>query len=307
MTALDRSKQRLAEAKKKSLVELLRKEGYAIEEMGSYYRCLSPLRHEGNGSFDIAKKTGRWRDRGKDVKTGSGDIIDFVMQYKSLSHREAVDFLLGDDTMDIPVYVPEKREREAIEILSVKELSSQYLTDYISSRLINPEVASLYLKELLIRFPYSQKDPVKEHTVLGFKNDSGGYEMRSRYRKVSNSPKNITTVRGVFDGNSWDLHESWPDFLSYLTYYGYTRPEYNTIILNSISFLGAVLPMLQGKVVRYFGQNDSAGDKGYRRLRNEGIVVTDKRFIFRGYKDFNIFLVKTSQNKLHKLLQKSIA
>ena len=36
---------------------------------------------------------------------------------------------------------------------------------------------------------------IKPHIALGFKNDSGGYELRNEFFKGSNSPKDVTTFK----------------------------------------------------------------------------------------------------------------
>jgi len=290
------SKERLRKAKDKSLVDLLKKDGYEIHDTGSYYRCLSPLRIEGNGSFDINKKTGRWTDRGNNNK---GDVVDFVMAYKQLSFHDAIDFLIGEQSLDVESYKPEVREKDAIEILGVELLSNTRLLDYIDSRKISREVAVKWLSQATIRFPYG-KNPTREYLSLAFKNDSGGYEFRNNFLKVSSSPKNITTIKSGNDGAIL-LFEGNPDYLSYLTYYKLDSPPHPTIVLNSLSFLGAIIPMLQGKVVIYYGQTDRSAEKSYRRLRSEGITIIDKRYIYKDYKDFNKFLIAISTKKLHKL------
>jgi hypothetical protein len=298
MTGLELSKQRLQKAKGKSLVDLLKKEGIELTDTGSYYRCLSPLRTEGNGSFDINKRSGKWHDRGNGKK---GDILDYVMLQKGLSLMCAVDFLLGDNSLDIPVYVPEKREKDSIEVSSIEPLSDPRLISFAKSRMFNMDVATKWLHQAQVSFPYG-KNPNRSYSCLAWKNDSGGYEFRGTFLKVSNAPKNITTIKGVSTDNVVMLFEGNPDFLSYLTFYGFMNPQYDTIVLNSLSFLGAILPMLQGKMILWYGQNDKASERAYRRLKREGIVVTDKRWLYKEYKDFNEFLVGSSVSKMSKLL-----
>jgi hypothetical protein len=298
MTGLELSKQRLQKAKSKSLADLLKKEGFELTDTGSYYRCLSPLRTEGNGSFDINKRTGKFHDRGNGKK---GDILDYIMLQKGLSLTGAVDFLLGDSSLDIPVYVPEKRDKDSIEVSSIETLSDPRLIDFAKSRKFDMDVATKWLRQAQVRFPYG-KNPGRHYSCLAWKNDSGGYEFRSTFLKVSNAPKNITTIKGVSDEKVVMLFEGNPDFLSYLTFYGFMNPQYDTIVLNSLSFLGAILPMIQGKLILWYGQNDKASERAYRRLKREGFVVTDKRWLFKDYKDFNKFLVEASESKMSKLL-----
>ncbi len=299
MTNYEISKERFSLAKKKSLVEYLKREGYELTDNGSYYSCLSPLRGEKLGSFFISKKTGKWKDYGDGRR---GDIIDFVSIQKNISIKEAVDFLLSDEKLNLPVYEPPKICSNSVQILSVEPLSHPYLCSYITERKINEIVGKTWLKQVIVKLPNS-KNPDKEIILAGFKNDSGGYELRNKYRKIGNSPKNITTIVGTYEDNKILLFEGNPDFLSYLTYYGYFYPPHKSIVLNSISFLGGIIPMLQGKIVEYWGQSDKAGNKGLARLKKEGINVVDKRYVYKGYKDFNALLkADMGSKKIRKIL-----
>lgn len=293
------TRERLAKAKSVSIYSFLK--GIGIEPdmtTGTAWVYNSPLRSESKASFNVSKKTNKYIDFGTNKH---GDIIDLVMAYYNKSMGEAIDIILGEHSRPENTFIPEKQVKNAIEIVSMEELHSKYLLDYLTERRINLCTARTYLQEAKIRFPMSKTNPDREHLVVAFKNDSGGYEFRNRYRKVSSSPKNIRTVKGVFDNNCVELYESWPDFLSFLTHFGYEQPECNAIILNSISFLGAIIPMLKGKLVKYYGQRDLSGDRAYRRLRAEGIAVNDKRLIFRGHKDFNEYIIASSNSKLSKI------
>jgi hypothetical protein len=297
----DEQKDRLQRARKVSIYSFLQGIGIKPEtETGSYYLYNSPLRSESKASFNVSKSKNSWRDYGNGQK---GDLPDLVMQMYSKSLHGAIDIILGTPQNPDNYFTPIEKIKNAIEITHIEAFSdiiSPRLIQYLQSRCIALEVAKTWLKVCKVKFPYSIKNPEREYLCTAFANDSGGYEFRSAFLKVSNSPKNITTVQG--DDSQLYLFEGNPDFLSYLTFYNITTPPHKTIILNSLSFLGAVIPMLEGKKVWYFGQNDQAGERAYKRLKKEGIDVTDKRFIFKGYKDFNKFLVENSKKKLSKIL-----
>jgi len=296
---LEDKKSRLHEAKKVSIYSFLTGIGIKpVIETGSYYIYNSPLRSESQASFNVSKSKNSWKDYGNGNK---GDLPDLVMQMYGKPLHGAIDIILGTPKRPDTMFVSEVREKDAIEIIKVEPLSNPRLLDYVESRKINRHIAELMLKEATIRFPYSKKNPLREHLCLAWRNDSGGYELRNSFLKVSNSPKNITTIKSGNDGAVL-LFEGNPDFLSYLTYYKIDAPPHPTIVLNSLSFLGAIIPMLQGKTVVFWGQSDKAGEKSFKRLRSEGINLVDKRFIYRDYKDLNQFLVASSTKKLHKIL-----
>ena len=286
------SKDRLLKAKSLSLVDFLTQEGYELHDTGSYFRCLSPLRNEGNGSFDISKKTGRWRDRGNGRK---GDTIDFIREYRHCSMKEAIDFLLSGEKLNLTTYEPVKREKNAIELLSVGAIISPELIDYITLRCFGLKQAKKWLYEAKITFPYSRFNPEREHLCLAMRSDLGGYEFRGVKIKHSNAPKSITTIHeGTKDVL---LFEGFPDFLSYLTFLDIIEPEYTTYILNSLSFLDITIPFLRGCNVHYFGQNDNAAEESFQKLKESGIDVIDEREFYRGHKDLNKWWVNKAKKK----------
>ncbi len=289
---------RLIEAKKVSLISLIEELGYKLDDTGSYHRMLSPLRAESNSSFDIDKrKPNKWIDRG----TGKhGDIIDFVRELMHYSTYDAVNFILKKNNIELPRYEPVKRNKKSIEIHLLEDLSNPVLIDYLTKRHISIPIAKLWLKQAAISFPYG-KNPDRKHMVLAWGNDSGGHEFRNSFLKVSNSPKNVTTIK---QGNHVNvlLFEGWPDFLSYLTLKNIDSPPCDVHVLNSISFLEVMLLFLKKRIVHYLGQRDKAGNEALKRMNERGLNVIDLRW-FIGYKDLNDYLChKKVEQKMSELL-----
>lgn len=56
---------------------------------------------------------------------------------------------------------------------------------------------------------------VKEYYGIGFKNDSGGYEIRNPYIKTSSAPKDIKTITN--NAKEAVVFEGFFDFLSFIT------------------------------------------------------------------------------------------
>lgn len=282
MTYID-SKERLVRAKEVSLIGLIKDLGYTINDSGSTYSMISPFRGENEGSFKIDKRRPtKFRDYGNGKR---GDVIDFVQELFSMNRKDAIDYLLKRSNIPLPVYEPIKRDRKSIEILSITDTFSTELRKYLISREISIEVAQKWLKCAVIKFPYSTINPEQEHTVLAWRNDSGGYEFRGGKIKLSNAPKNVTTIKN--NGECLYMFEGWPDYLTYLTMIGVMQCDATAIILNSISFLNVIIPFITDKRVLYWGQNDTAGDKALATLKENNIITRDLRFTFKGYKDLN--------------------
>lgn len=292
MTALDHAKNKLRLAKEIPLLSIIKDLGYSLEDTGSYYSMLSPFRAESKGSLFIDKRRpNKWVDYGNGKR---GDSIDFIQGiYPNFGKMEAIDFILNkrNISVSLPAFEPTvKISSNPIEIVSVEALSHPRLIEYLTERKIGLNQAKRYLKQGVIRFP-NGKSPTREHLVLAWINNSQGYEFRNSFIKVSNSPKDVTNIGGATDNkNTIGVFEGWPDFLSCLTYYNVSKMRGDAIILNSISFLEVIIPFIKDKTVVYFGQNDTAGNKALKRLREECTDVVDMRNDYYDYKDFNDFL-----------------
>jgi len=286
MTTNQASIDRLKQVKQISLIPWLEKNGYKLENTGNYVRCYSPFRNEGNASFDInLRRPDKWRDRGNGKH---GDLLDLVMMITGKTHREAIDYLLGEENKNLPKFEPVVREKNAIEIINAGEIKSPWLWDYIDERQIMPEIASKYLVELEFKFNYG-KHPERVSRALGFRNNSGGYEIRSKSLKISNSPKDVTTFKGMEHSNVYHLYEGFFSFLSD-RFRNETKLVATHIVLNSLSFLPQVLAFLPKDAFIYsYLDNDTAGDKATQTIK-DGFNMEDMRSIYEGYNDLNDYI-----------------
>lgn len=288
MTALESAKERLQEAKKVSLIGLLKELGYKLDDTGSNYKMISPFRAENEGSFFIDKRRpNKWKDYGNGK---SGDVIDLVQDLFNFTKKEAIDYLLKRQNITLPVFEPVKRDRNAIEILSKQPLSDPWLVKYITDRKISLKTAQKWLVELTIRFPYG-KTPDRESRVIGWKNDSGGYEIRTRTLKISNSPKNITTIK--FDEHKkLTIFEGFFSFLSYLEHYKTPITDGTVVVLNTLSFLPQVISFYDKdwSVIGYL-DNDKSGDRSTELIQQSGYAhFLDGRKAYYEYNDWNDLL-----------------
>ena len=82
------------------------------------------------------------------------------------------------------------------------------------------------------------------------------------------------------------------DFLSALVYFKKEQFKYTTIILNSLSFITAIMPILKDSEMNYlFIDHGKAADEKIEILREAGVPMEDCRYFFENFSDFNDFLV----------------
>jgi hypothetical protein len=158
---------------------------------------------------------------------------------------------------------------------------------YLKTRKINIELSKIYLKE--VYFTWNDK----KYFALSFQNDKGGFELRNKYFKGSNSPKYYTTIKGN-NSKSLNIFEGFFDFLSALTYYKAQTPGNDTIILNSLAFLDKILSIISKyNAINLYLDNDTAGKKAFQIIsKNHTRTMNHSERLFLDYKDFNEFLCK---------------
>jgi hypothetical protein len=99
-----------------------------------------------------------------------GDARNFAFSFHQPS---AHDPKSCGSTTTLPAGEKKKENESSIVILEVRPLKNQTLIAYLQSRRIPSDIAQQYCNEIDFSL-YG-----KIHTVVGFKNDLGGYELRS--------------------------------------------------------------------------------------------------------------------------------
>ena len=156
------------------------------------------------------------------------------------------------------------------------------IVERLRERGIDPAVAGALCRE--VHYAVGER----RFFAIGFRNDAGGWELRSPQFKGSSAPKTITT----FDrhGDTALLFEGFFDLLSYLTLQHEPTPTADTAVLNSVVNLPRALPFLaRHATIHTFLDNDEAGRLTLERLRSAlpGATVIDRAESYRTHKDLN--------------------
>ena len=173
----------------------------------------------------------------------------------------------------------------ALRILSDASLRHPALVGYLASRGIVPSVAAAFCRE--VRYKVNGR----AFFAVGFRNDAGGWELRSERFKGGSSPKHITTI-----GNRSDTVIAFEGFMDFLAYLSLKHPErlrIDAAVLNSVVNLPKAVPFLsRHPVIHTFFDNDEAGRKATADLirlcpRSE---LIDQSSFYSGHKDVNDYL-----------------
>lgn len=286
-----------------SIVEILAYYGKSLArtKTGMYY---SPFRDEKTPSFHIDEAANTWYDFGTHE---GGGLIDFVCKITGCQRKEAYDWLASIRHM-----IPEEVHTEVIKRAAsvgeskviIEKVNEQFskpaLVEYAQSRCISREILDRYCDE--VTYSVSSK-PGSSFFAIGFKNNSGGYVLRSKVAKICSS-SDVTTLGP--DGNltmevnskKVAVFEGFIDFLSLLSYNEKQEPGHDCCILNSVSNLEKALPWIAAHTnIMIFADNDNAGRDTYQRITDyvsdsaEEVCIYDMAELYKGHKDLNDKLV----------------
>ena len=289
----------ISEAKEMDMVIYLSLLGHEPAKIrNNDYWYLSPLREEKTPSFKVNRKLNRWYDHG--LGRG-GNLIDFGIDYHHCTFGELLDKLSGNLSFQKPpsqtlksLYLPEPK----IKVLSDFELTSYVLLRYLEQRHIPIEIAQKYCRE--IRYELNGKT----YYGIGFKNDSGGWEIRNPYFKASSSPKDITTFKNGSD--EVVVFEGFTDFLSFkVLYKNLPEKSQDFVVLNSVSFFERARPFMeQHPAIRLYLDRDDAGQKCSNRALSMSNKYTDESKLYKNHKDLNDWMVNSGKLQKKYLRQK---
>ena len=278
-------------------------------ERNGYGMYLSPLREERTPSFKVDYVRNFWYDFGLGE---GGTLLTLVMRLERCDSREAVRRLQNGEKRDAgsASLSPSVGERPAVggpspvvrlaavpalRILSDDPLRHPALVGYLASRGIVPSVAAAFCRE--VRYEVNGR----AFFAVGFRNDAGGWELRSERFKGGSSPKHITTL-----GNRSDTVIAFEGFMDFLAYLSLKHPErlrIDAAVLNSVVNLPKAVPFLsRHPVIHTFFDNDEAGRKATADLirlcpRSE---LIDQSSFYSGHKDVNDYLTARIKGRTQK-------
>jgi len=252
-----------------------------------YWYC-SPIRQETKPSFKVSDRANVWYDFGLGQ---GGNILDLVMMMHRLESISQALGKLSEKQLSRPAEsfsFHRQKTSSGIAVMKITPLSNSALVEYIKNRHINIEIAQRYCKDIY----YTVNG--KNYFSVGFRNDSGGYELSNPYFKGSVSPKDVTTIRQGKD--ACIVFEGFWDFLSYLTIKGIQESQFDVAVLNSAANLSKAFEFLAShKEIYAFFDNDDTGKRAVRDLKTVCENVSDQSEFYANYKDLNDYLCNKKQ------------
>lgn len=296
------------QANQLDLVDYLQELGHQPKKIrGNDYWYLSPLRQENTASFKVNRKMNAWYDHGLGQ---GGKLVDFGLLYHKCTVKELLE-KLGDRQIPNVSFHPqpfgragEKKETNEnpgkIKILSAGDITDPFLIEYLNERKIPLEIASEYCQQVFFEL-YN-----KQRVAIGFKNENGGYELRSPDFKGSSSPKEPRLIQ---NNGAKDLlvFEGFFSFLSYLALQkaepekipGMPKMQADFQVLNSIAFFEKSRQMMeQYQQVYLFLDRDKMGIQSTQKALQWSVKYKDQSYQYEHYKDLNDFLQKPGTSEI---------
>ena len=269
--------EQIKELKQVSIIGYLRGKGInPTSKSGSYFMYNSPLRNDPTPSFSVSPTKNTFYDLGND--SDKGNIIELVMRMERMSFVDACQYLDSQDLMkenEKPLSLSSSQnpnnETKNYEVTAVKDLQHPALIRYVEKRKITLHTAFSYLKEI------HYKNAKGKFFGVGYKNDNGGYVLRSEIMKkpINLGHTGIKTF-AVAGSKNVSIFEGMFDFLSAIEHYK-SSPRCTAIVLNSVSNLSKAMPQLTGATTIYgYLDNDDAGRKATQRMRDAGLNILDQ-------------------------------
>ena len=283
-------------AKRIALDDFLKSLGHSsVRRKGNVLWYLSPLREERTASFKVDIGLNCWYDFG--LGRGGGIIALARELYRSNDIKYLLECIGRSAPGSIRRFVPNVKKQELPPVfsdISVVPLHSTALLTYLRERKIDTNVA----RNECVEVHYACN--CKRYYAIGFRNRSGGYELRNRWFKGCIAPKDISCIKSGDETKivTCLVFEGFIDYLSFLTLRKHGRlpcldaMENDFIVLNSVSSIGKALPLLReyDKTVCLF-DNDAAGRNAFASLYKAlNGNAEDMSSLYNDFKDLNDYL-----------------
>ena len=248
---------------------------------------LNPFAKENHASFKINKNLNYWYLHSEGI---GGNNVNFMKKYLNASVKEVLEWAENQSFSSFQQQKTSNSKLENLsknyEIIEIKNVQHPALLEYLKER--NVENQTQFLNEI----HYRMND--KNYFGIGFKNDSGGYEIRNRYSKICLGKKDVSTIRN--SSNSGRIFEGFFDFLSFKNVESFLEKEpSNYIILNSVSMIHNIKNSLGNyENIELYFDNDEAGNRAVEMIENENKNVEDCRILYSGFKDLNDWLSRNN-------------
>lgn len=281
-----------------SLEEVLHSLGHLPKkqnEKEAWY--LNPFATESQASFKINKSINKWYLFSEGI---GGNNTDFMKKYLNASVNEVLAWAEKQNFSSFNQQNISNQKVENLpatyEIIEIKKVQHPALLEYLRERKVGNQTQFLH------EIHYRMKD--KNYFGIGFKNDSGGYEIRNKYSKICLGKKDVSTIKN--GSESLRVFEGFFDFLSFKSVDDILEKEpADYLILNSVSMIHNIKNSLGNyENIELYFDNDEAGNRAVEMIKNENKKAEDCRILYSDFKDLNDWMIHKNPSPVRQVKQR---
>lgn len=264
-----------------------------VGKSGAELRYHSPYRNDPTPSFFVNDKNGEWYDHGDAV---GGNIIDLAIRvFGYVSVKDVVRSINEMyDGFDLSYLVAKKQEQERTEdtkkheLIKVKPLgTNRAIMTYLENRgILEMAMRTGLVKEVYYDYILDSGDR-KRYFGAGWENDSGGWDVRSRYAKVCIGSRGIKAMDGTTGRTN--VFEGMIDFQSALSDKVVSVNDTN-ILLNGLGMYKKGIEYMNAHPNRehnLFLDHGTGGDNITAIFKEHFPSANDRRKLYNGFSDYN--------------------
>jgi len=258
---------------------------------------LNPFANESQASFKINKSLNYWYLFSEGI---GGTNTDFMKKYLNASVNEVLAWVEKQSFSYFQQQSISNQKAENLskqyEIIEIKNVQHPALLEYLRERKVGNQT------QFLDEIHYRMKD--KNYFGIGFKNDSGGYEIRNKYSKICLGKKDISTIKN--GSESLRIFEGFFDFLSFKNVENFLEKEpVDYLILNSVSMIHNIKSSLGNyENIELYFDNDEAGNRAVEMIKNENQSAEDCRVLYSDFKDLNDWMIHKNPSPERQVRQR---
>ncbi|AZB31803.1 toprim domain-containing protein [Chryseobacterium balustinum] len=258
---------------------------------------LNPFANESQASFKINKSLNYWYLFSEGI---GGTNTDFMKKYLNASVNEVLVWAENQNFSSFHQQSISNQKAENLsrqyEIIEIKNVQHPALLEYLRDRKVGNQT------QFLDEIHYRMKD--KNYFGIGFKNDSGGYEIRNKYSKICLGKKDISTIKN--GSESLRIFEGFFDFLSCKNVEKFLEKEpVDYLILNSVSMISKIKNSIEKyENIELYFDNDEAGNRAIEMIKNENKNAEDCRVLYSDFKDLNDWMIHKNPSPERQVKQR---
>lgn len=260
---------------------------------------LNPFGTETQASFKLDKKLNLWYLHSEGI---GGNNTDFMMKYQNALVKEVLEWA---EKQNFSSFQPQndihlQKSIPNYQITKITELQNENLKNYLHQRGLSSIVFPL-IKE--VYFKMAEKNLY----AIGFRNLSGGWELRNSFYKGSLLKKDISVINlnnNQEKNKNVVVFEGFTDALSFIEIKRFFKGD--LLVMNSISLLNKTKEYLQNySEINLFLDNDKSGENCKNEILKSFPEAKDHSKIYFPHKDLNDYLLSRIQIKNENRQQKA--